>query len=320
MSTRDERAQRIAEKLRRELGPDICDLLVDPTVVEIVLNEAGVLWVERLGEPMKPFGKMAAAQAESLMATVASTVGVDLTRDNPILECELPFDGSRFSAVIPPVVEGPAFAIRRRAIKVFSLDDYVEQGVMTEAQRDLIGQAVIHRQNLLVVGGTGSGKTTLANALIEHIARGLPDDRLVIIEDTREIQCSSKNKLQMRVTGSVTMDRLLKHTLRQRPDRIIVGEVRGAEAMTLLKAWNTGHPGGVATIHANGAKAGLTRLEQMISEATAAPMQRLIGQAVDWVVFIARAPGGRRVEDVIRVREFDGHDYITTNGAEYGAE
>lgn len=281
LTARAEFKRRIDEKLRRELGPVVLSLLDEPDVIEIMLNADSQLWVERFGQAMELAGTMPPSQAESLMATVASSLNTVITRENPILECELPLDGSRFEALIPPVVSTPVFTIRKKASKVFSLDEYVQSGVMTNAQKQVIVRAIEDRKNILIVGGTGSGKTTLTNAMIAHITKSDPDHRLVIIEDTAEIQCQAKNAVILRATDQVDMLRLLKATMRLRPDRILVGEVRGLEALTLLKAWNTGHPGGVCTIHANNALAGLIRLEQLIAEATQAPMQMLIGEAVD---------------------------------------
>lgn len=308
-SHREEQARRLGEALRRQLGATLCDLLREPDVVELMLNADGTVWVERLGEPMSRVGHLAAAAAESLIATVASTLRGAVTRDNPILECELPLAGERFEALIPPVVTAPVFAIRRKASAVFTLEDYERQGIMTAGQRTRIERAIAVRKNILVVGGTGSGKTTLTNAIIDHIVRVSPRHRLVIIEDTAEIQCTAENAVILRTTDTVDMQRLLKATMRLRPDRIIVGEVRGGEALALLKAWNTGHPGGVCTVHANHARAGLTRVEQLIAEVSQAPMQALIGEAVDLIVAIARTATGRRLEEVVAVEGFDGAAY-----------
>lgn len=311
---RAEKQRRISEKLQRELGPVIVGLLSEPAVIEIMLNPDGTLWVERLGRGMDQFGTMASANAEALISTVASTLRAEITRDNPILECELPLDGSRFEALIPPVVAAPVFTIRRKALKVFTLADYVDQAVMTEPQRELICAGIQRRQNFLIVGGTATGKTTLANAVIDQISQVAPDHRLVIIEDTAEIQCSAKNTVMLRSADKVDMTRLLKATMRLRPDRICVGEVRGPEALALLKAWNTGHPGGVSTVHANDARAGLIRLEQLIAEVSQNPMPQLIGEAVDWIVSIERTQSGsRRVREVLSVRGHDGRGYIFEN-------
>ena len=303
---------RVKEKLQRELGQTITQLLTEKDVVEIMLNPDGKLWVERLGQEMQPVGEMVASQAESLMATVASTINTTITSEKPILECELPIDGSRFEALIPPIVSAPTFTIRKKAYKIFTLDDYVNDGIMSSYQKEMIINSVKGRKNILVVGGTGTGKTTLTNAIIEAISTYTPDHRLAIIEDTGEIQCSSKNVVIMRSTEHVSMLRLLKATMRLRPDRILVGEVRGEEALALLKAWNTGHPGGVATVHANDARAGLIRMEQLISEATPAPQQQLIAEAVDVVICIVKSEGGRKVKEIISVDGYRNNDYQLT--------
>ena len=310
VSLRSEQRHRLSESMRRQLGP-FCALLEESDVVELMLNADGTVWADRLGQPMRPVGTMPAATAESLIATVASTLRSTITRENPILECELPLDGSRFEALIPPVVSAPVFAIRRKASAVFPLADYERLGIMTARQRYAIENAVAERHNILVVGGTGTGKTTLANGIIAHMVAVSPEHRLVVIEDTAEIQCAAQNAVVMRATDTVDMQRLLKATMRLRPDRIIVGEVRGGEALALLKAWNTGHPGGVSTVHANHARAGLQRLEQLIAEVSQTPMRALIAEAVNLVVSIVKipAPPGRRIAEVVAVTGYAEGDY-----------
>lgn len=312
-SARHEYDRRIHEKLRRELGPLVCSLLEDPKVQEIMLNPDGQLWVDRHGEPMTAAGNMSAAQAESLMGTVASTLKTQITAANPILECELPLDGSRFEALIPPLVAAPTFTIRRKASSIFTLDQYVASGIMTPEQCATLKEGIKNKKNILVVGGTSSGKTTLTNAIIDHMPVCSPHDRIVIIEDTGELQSSAKNVVQLRAVDHVNMTRLLKATLRLRPDRILVGEVRDGAALALLKAWNTGHPGGAATVHANSADAGLVRLEQLVSEATEAPMHKLIAEAVDYVVMIERTESSRRIKEIVEVNGHDGVNYLTTS-------
>lgn len=298
----EEKKKRLLRKLRGELGQTVLDALEDPSVIEIMLNSDGSLWIERHGQGMQRVGTMSAPNAESLMGTIADALHTVVTRDNPILEGELPLDGSRFEGLLPPIVGHPTFTIRKKASVVFTLGQYVEQGIMTPEQQAAIEAAILRRANILVVGGTGSGKTTLTNAIIDGISTACPDDRLVIIEDTAEIQCKAENSVILRASVDVDMLRLLRATMRLRPDRILVGEVRGGEALALLKAWNTGHPGGVATIHANGAHAGLIRLEQLIAEATAAAnMAPLIAEAVDLVIAIEKTKGGRRIKEIIEV-------------------
>lgn len=301
---------RIKDKLRREAGTFIEDALADERAIEILLNPDGWLWIERLGEPMIKATQIEPSAAENLISTVASYQGGVINRDSPILECEFPLDGSRFEAILPPVSEAPSFSIRKRAIRAHSLIDYVADGSLTSKQCDCLMEAILNRSNILVVGGTGSGKTTLTNALIEAMVDLTPEHRLVILEDTREIQCQAENAVQLRTSETKTMNCLLRATLRLRPDRIIVGEVRGGEALSLLKAWNTGHPGGIATLHANNAHGGLVRLEQLALEATAAPMQKLIAEAIDLVVVISKVQGGRKITEIAAVEGYSGENYI----------
>lgn len=313
VNSQTESQERIRKKLIREMGSIIVSLLEDDKVVEIMLNPDGKLWVERIGEKMEHIGEMPANQAESFMATVASTLSTVMDSDNPILECELPLDGSRFEAVRPPVVKKPTFTIRKKAIKIFTLDDYVSQRIMSEQQKKVITQAVKDRKNILVVGGTGTGKTTLSNAVLHAISVLTPEHRCVIMEDTSELQPNNENIVVMKTNKDVSIIDLLKVTMRLRPDRIIVGEVRGSEALGLLKAWNTGHPGGIATVHANEALAGLTRIEQLVSEASSTPMRDLIAEAIDIVICIKKENGGRIIKEIISINGYENNQYQYEN-------
>jgi type IV secretion system protein VirB11 len=232
-------------------------------------------------------------------------LGAVVTKDSPVVEGELPLDGSRFEGLFPPVVANPTFTIRKKAINIFTLDNYVRSGIMSPDQQQIICDAIANKKNILVVGGTGSGKTTLTNAILAELANIAGDERLVIIEDTSELQCLSKNKVMLRTNRNTNMQHLLKATMRLRPDRIVVGEVRGGEALDLLKAWNTGHPGGVCTVHANSCAGGLVRLQQLIAEVVPNPMDDLIQEAVDLVIFIKRTKEGRKIEDIAEI----GNDY-----------
>ena len=300
---------RLVRKLQDALGDQLCVALDDPTVVEIMLNPDGKLFIERLGHGIAPAGEMLAATAEIVIGSVAHALNSEADDEQPIISGELPIGGHRFEGLLPPVVRGPTFTIRRRASKLIPLDDYVSARVMTATQADIIRNAVASKLNIVISGGTGSGKTTLANAVIAEIADTAPEDRLLVLEDTAEIQCAGENVVALHTSDSVDMARLLKSTMRLRPDRIIVGEVRDGAALTLLKAWNTGHPGGVATIHANSAESALRRLEQLTAEASQQPMQDVIGEAVDLIVSIERTPKGRIVRDVLHVESFSGDRY-----------
>jgi type IV secretion system protein VirB11 len=295
--------------LRRDFGGVFLVALADPETVEILLNPDGTLWQERLGQKPMQIGSMTRAKAESVLRTIAACVQTTITRDKPTIECELPLDGSRFAGQIPPVVSAPTFALRKRASRVFSLDQYVEAGILTSKEKDSLCRAIEDHRNVLVTGGTGSGKTTFVNALIGEVTTQYPAERLIIIEDTGELQCAAANYVQYHTSPERTMTDLARTSLRMRPDRILVGEVRGPEALDLLMAWNTGHEGGIATLHANDAVAGLTRLVMLVSMNPHAPrfIEPLVGEAVDVLVHIERKAGGagRIVREVLAVEKWD---------------
>lgn len=330
----NEHQQRLEVKLRRELGEQVLALLNDPRTEDILLNPDSSLWIKRMGEGFTRVGEMPPMQAASALSTIAAWRGTVLNHQNPILETELPIDGSRFEGIVSPVVRSPVFAIRLRPRKIFTLEDYEAGGILTEKNDpinrlrrhedfansvrglkhgDIIRAALRARKNILAVGSTGSGKTTKLNALLDAVAKLTPQDRVISIEDTTELQCAVKNYLDLRAVGNVTMLDCLRACMRLKPTRIIVGEVRGAEAHTLLKAWNTGHPGGMATIHANDALSGLIRLESLVAEATSAPQQTLIAEAVDLVIFIDEEPellAGRKVRELLLVTGYSNGNYL----------
>lgn len=306
---RDEQSkQRVADMLRTALGTEICDALQDPTIIEIMMNPDGRLWLEQQGQGRFDTGiERSIQEVERTIRIVASHNGRNANQRSPIVSAELPLAGERFEGVLPPVSTRPCFSIRKPAGRIFTLDEYVHAGTMSPHSAQVLRDAITERANILIVGGTGSGKTTLANALLAEIAN--TQDRIVLLEDTRELQCSAEDMLALRTEpGLVTLNDLVRSTLRLRPDRIIIGEVRGGEALAMLKAWNTGHPGGIATLHANSADAGLFRLEQLIGEVTQNVPHHLIAETIDRVVFIRRKDGIRQVETILSV------DGITPDG------
>lgn len=307
---------RLVRKLQEALGDQICVALDDASVVEIMLNPDGRLFIERLGHGIAAVGEMSSAAAEIVIGSVAHALQSQADDEQPIISGELPIGGHRFEGLLPPIVSRPTFTIRRRASRLIPLDDYVSSKVMTARQADIIRNAIASRLNIVISGGTGSGKTTLANAVISEIVDAAPEDRIVILEDTAEIRCVAENAVALHTSDTIDMARLLKSTMRLRPDRIIVGEVRDGAALTLLKAWNTGHPGGVTTIHSNSAMSALRRLEQLTAEVSQQPMREVIGEAVDLIVSIERTGRGRRVRDVIHVESFDGSRYQTETYAQ----
>jgi type IV secretion system protein VirB11 len=287
--------------LRTAMGPAIAAALEDPQVVEILLNPDGSLWLDRLGSGRSPSGiQLSANDAERIIRLVATHVHAEVHAGAPILSAELPETGERFEGVLPPVTRAPAFAIRKRASAIIGLAAYVTDGILTEAQARFLRHAVKTRLNILIAGATSTGKTTLANALLSEIAKS--GDRVIILEDTVELQCAADDHVPLRTRpGVATMTELVRSTLRFRPDRIVVGEVRGPEALDLLKAWGTGHPGGIATLHAGSAEGALTRLEQLVLEAAVTVPRALIAEAVNVIVTLTGRGNARRVDTIVRV-------------------
>ena len=298
---RSEAASRGARMLRTALGPGIATWLEDPAIIEVMLNPDGRLWIDRLGDGLADTGDMmSAADGERIIRLVAHHVGTQIHSTSPRVSAELPETGERFEGLIPPVVAAPSFAICKPAVAVFTLADYVSAGIMSEGQAEILRAAVATRQNILVAGGTSTGKTTLINALLAEIAK--TSDRVVLIEDTRELQCTSPNLVALRTKdGVATLSDLVRSALRLRPDRIPIGEVRGAEALDLLKAWGTGHPGGVGTIHAGSAIGTLRRMEQLIQEAVVTVPRALIAETINIIAVLVRDGSGRRLAELARV-------------------
>lgn len=297
------------QMLRTAMGPLIATALEDPDVVEIMLNPDRTLWVDRLSSGRAPMGvEMPEADGERIIRLVAAHVGAEVHRGQPLLSAELPETGERFEGILPPAAPGPAFALRKRAIGVIPLERYVVEGMMTAAQAGFLVRAVRERQNVLIAGATSSGKTTLANALLAEIAA--TGDRVLVLEDTIELQCAARDHVPLRTrSGVVSMTQLVRSSMRLRPDRVVVGEVRGAEALDLIKVWGTGHPGGIATIHAGSALGALLRMEQLILEVAVNPPRALIAEAVNVVIHIAGRGRKRRIESIARVVGFDGVGY-----------
>ncbi len=296
---------RRASALKSALGP-LGPFLQDDGVVEIMLNADGVVWVEKIGHGMiRTSVRMRVADAERMLRLIASEMYVELNAANPSLSGKLPPPwGARVQASIPPIVDAPVFALRKPAKIVFTLRDYVAQGILTEPQKDALVGAIHGHDNLLIGGGTGSGKTTFTNALLKVIADDT-SDRVHIIEDTPELQCEAPNKVQILVQPKIhTWRDAVMAAMRYRPDRILVGEVRDGSALELLKAWNTGHPGGIATIHANDTRAMLDRVCQLIEEIVYPAPRSLVAQTINVCVHIRRDrshPAGRSISGIDRV-------------------
>lgn len=300
---------RVQQSIRDYLGEEILEYLRSPDVTEIRCNEDGRLWVDGYSGKQQA-GRIEPECARGLIGVVASTLDQVVTAEQPTLAGELYLTEGRFrfQGFMPPVTAAPAFIIRKPAQRVYTLDDYVDCGMLTAEQHTAIMEAVRDRKNILVVGGTGSGKTTLCNAVLAEIAVHFPEDRIILIEDTQELQCSVDDLQPLRSCESRPIGALIRSALRASPDRIIVGEVRGEEAHWMLKAWNTGHDGGICTVHANDAREGLRRLEDLVQEAGVPPIPQAIASTVHMVIWISRDkshPKGRIVREVMRVKGYD---------------
>lgn len=327
----DSTLDRQLETLRRNLGPDVLSLLSDPKVNDIMLNPDGRLWVDFAGRGMEEQSfTIQPNEALMFMNTVANIFGVVLRADNPILECELPLDGSRFEAVVPPIVARPTFSIRKKPSKIYTLRDYVNSGILTHKndpdnkRRDaglpfhrrceglthieVIELAIRMKKNILVIGATGSGKTTFLNGISAAIAEIRPYDRMLIIEDTGEIICSAQNNVVLRATEYANMQRCLRTAMRLNPTSVSVGEARGAEIKVWIKACNTGHPGGFLTVHADDARLGLARVEALWEEDGTTANKQAIAEAINLIVYIdadSSLPAGRKVREVVSCEGFD---------------
>ena len=311
LSRNIETDQRRSAMLRTAFCSVVRDALADPVTIEIMANPDGCVWIERAGKGIiQSHDHLDSAARERVIRLVASSVGERSSPSSHIVSAELPGSGERFEGLLPPISEAPCFSIRKPAASPFSLQDYLDQGVLSPPIAWALERAVAERANIVIAGGTSSGKTTLANALLAD--PGFQQERLVILEDTRELRSPAPNSVQLRTErGKTSLQELVRSTLRLRPDRIVVGEVRGGEALDLLKAWSTGHPGGITTLHANSAYGALTRLEQLTLEATPRAAFDLIAEAIDVIVFMERENGARRISEAIKVTGFDGSGYQT---------
>jgi pilus assembly protein CpaF len=287
-------------------------LLLDESVSEIMGNPDATWWFERDGIIRREGTiQFDAGRLRTGLEVIANQLGKRLDEDNPLLHAQLP-DGSRIAAVIPPVVRpAPALTIRKFTSRRFTVDDLIARGTLTPALADFLGEQISNGKTLLISGGTGTGKTTLLNVLAQAIPE---EERIVVIEDTSELRIQKPNVLAVECQtdtfkARISFDDLLKSALRWRPDRIILGEVRGVEARTLLDSFNTGHSGSLATIHANSAEKGLHRFANLVirshPQATFSDIEAEIGEAVDFVVHIERKPGRRVVREVLALRGFD---------------
>ena len=296
------------ESLEFNFGPEIMAAFADPSVLEIMLNDDGKVWIERFGREMEQISPLNPSLALNVFQLLATGNHVTVGEHRPSLQAVLPperFGGARFQGYLPPVADRPTFCIRKRPTRVFTLADYVSGGILSEKGAEVLREAILTHKNIVVVGGTGSGKTTFVNALQHELFLLCPQERQLVLEDTREIQSDNPNTVYLTASDTVTLADLIFGALRYRPDRIHIGEVRDGAALNLLKAWNTGHPGGIGTYHADSAEEALPRMEELVEEATPAPKQPLIGRALDVIVYITKSPEGRKVTDILGVKGWD---------------
>jgi len=299
-----------SEMMARFLGPAIVRAFADDDVTEIYLNpHDGIVRFDTRSRGRVPSGvSVGAPRVEMFLNAVAASLGVALGGEQPGLEAELPlagFRGSRLQGFVPPLVPAPAFAIRKPPTVVYSLDDYVAAGTLTDPQRAEFQRAVRAHRNILIAGGTNTGKTTFANAVLREVTTVFPTERIVILEDTVELQCVAPDYLALRTSPGVPLSQLVKSALRTSPTRLVVGEVRGSEALDLLDAWATGHPGGVATVHASSAEGALLRLDRLAQRAHVPPQTALIAEAIHVIAVLEGSHGGRRIAQLVRVDGLD---------------
>ncbi len=305
--------RRHCDALARAVGPAVMAAMADPDVTEIYVNPGGRLFLDSRARGRRDSGTaLTASQVQRFLNIVASGLGTVINAARPQLQAELPaatFLGARLQGFVPPLVAAPSFNLRKPPAVVYSLDHYVTAGVLARRHHAAIVDAVAARRNVLVAGGTGSGKTTLCNAILLEITRQAPRARIVILEDTVELRCSAADCLALRTTEALKLKDLVKAALRTSPDRIVVGEVRDEAALDLCDAWQTGHPGGCATLHADDPLAALDRLDRLAQRNRVGPQPHLVGAAVQMVVMIAGGSQGRRVTEVAAVGGYDGAAY-----------
>ena len=288
-------------------------LILDPDISEIMINADSRIFIEKHGQLLPVPGITISEQALcAAVKNIARRLGDDISEAKPILDSRLP-DGSRVAAVLPPCsIDGITLTIRKFNTKHFTIADLIENGTLSAKTAEFLHERVSNRQNILISGGTGTGKTTLLNILADFI----PDEeRILLIEDTAELNIRKSNLVRFETRReqagipAITVRDLLKASLRHRPDRIIVGEVRGGEAFDLLQALNTGHSGSLCTLHANSARQAIARFSDCVLQSGIELPHRAImaniGNSVDLLVHIARTRGRRAIAEILTVQGFD---------------
>lgn len=309
-----EKIKRATDTLQRGFGP-IWNMLQRDTVTDINRNPDGKIFVDELGMDTYEVAShfLSNEAAESLIGAVAAIMGLPCDEHNPIVEAMLLGGMARFTGVMPPSTHpGPSISIRRPSMIPRTLPDYIKSGTLSPQHATAIRRAISNRHNMLIVGSTGSGKTTFANALFSEIVDTFPspDERFIIIEDTPELRCSAVNVVPMLVNPAMSMQKALKTSMRMSPMRICIGELRGEEALVLIKAWNTGHRGGLTTIHSSDSLSAMIRLESLIGESGKTISRQEIVNAVQTIIVLKRsARGVRRITQVSNLTLSSGDSY-----------
>ncbi len=311
MSLPDEQRERLLEKLSREVRGPLQTALNDKDVIEIVCNADGHVWRLSRASGWEEVDHISSAKADSILSTVAALTDNIINSSNPQIQCVFPLDGSRLQGLSPPAVSAPIFDIRKHSAHIYSIDEYVKDKIITQPQANIIREAVTTRKNILISGGTCSGKTTLAKTIID-LARmlGNPGERYVIIEDTKELHCNAKNVVHIHAYSRDMLSRFTQAAMRLRPDRVIIGEVRGREAYDLMYLLNSGHPGSFTTIHANNARLALHKFLMLARESGEDVHPNRIAECFDIVISIRRTEHGLRVDEVTEVIGYDRSDFI----------
>ena len=313
----DTTEKRQAELVKDSLGKEILKYLDDPEVNEVYINQDYSLRIDTISGRRKTDVILTSARVARICKSIAGINRQVITEKNPELGVEIRLLQVRAQIMFPPIVSRPTFFLRKKPRQIFSLEDYQAQGALSEKYYEIIVDCIKRRKNIIVAGATGSGKTTFLNAILKKLSEINPEHRLVILEDLPELQCSSDDVQYMTTSGnrttSVTMQDLVFISMRLSPQRILIGEVRDKSAYDVLKAWNTGHPGGFCTIHADGCHDAFIRLELLVKEADTGSSTRdikaLIGSTVGVVISIQKVVQNnattRVVEEIIAVKGYD---------------
>lgn len=291
------------DSFARDIGPAVMEALADPTTLDLAVNPDGQVFVERSNGTRGRVGIAHSDGVHSAVRLVAHACGREVGHTRMRLTARLPWSGDRFTAHLRPGEGGPAVTIRKHLRRSVTLAEYARVGALRPDWLEALTEAVEQRRRVLVVGGTGSGKTTLVNALLAEVASRCPTDRIYAIEEVRELRVENPDSAQIECE-SAEFRAEVEFAMRMNPGRLCVGEVRGGEALELIKAWTSGHEGGFATVHANSAASGVRRLGLLaeVGLGRALP-EAMLADAIELVVVVKRGPGGRR--DVCELARVD---------------